>query len=53
MALARPARWRITLIDDTTGAYPVELPAQRQYLAGLVLAVIFAGFAGAWWSAVS
>ena len=53
MALARPARWRITLTDDATGAYPIELPAQRQYLAGFLLAAMFATFAGAWWSAVS
>jgi len=53
MALARPARWRITLIDDTTGAYPIELPEKRQYIAGFVLAAIFIAFAGAWWSAVS
>ena len=52
MALARPARWRITLTDDTAGAYPVELPDKRQYLAGFIIAAIFAAFAAAWWSAV-
>ena len=52
MALARPARWRITLTDDTSGAYPVELPEKRQYLAGFIIAAIFAAFAAAWWSAV-
>lgn len=53
MALARPARWRITLTDDTTGAYPIELPEKRQYLAGFIIAAIFIAFAAAWWSAVS
>jgi hypothetical protein len=52
MAIARPARWRITLTDDTAGAYPVELPSQRSVLAGLVLGAMFAAFAAAWWSAV-
>ena len=53
MAIARPQRWYFTLTDDTAGAYPIELPSQRSIIAGLILAAIFAGFAAAWWSAVS
>ncbi len=49
MALARPARWRITLHDNDTGATALELPPRRLWPAGLVVTLMFAVFAFVWW----
>lgn len=48
--LARPARIRVSLWDDATGAIALDLPERRMWPAGLIVAAMFAIFAGVEWT---
>jgi len=49
---ARPERMRLSLWDDATGATPLELPERRMWPAALLVAVMFAMFAGVEWTTI-
>ena len=50
--IARPGRIRIRLSDDASGATPLKLPARRMWPASLIVAAMFAIFAGIAWTMV-
>ena len=52
MLKARPERFRVALRDDPAGSTPLELPARRMWLAGLIVGAMFAIFAGVLWMQV-
>jgi hypothetical protein len=50
---ARPERMRFSLWDDAAGATPLEIPERRMWPAGLIVAVMFAMFAGVEWTTIA
>ena len=44
--MARPERFRVSLVDDAAGGTALSLPRRRMWLPALILGVMFAAFAG-------
>ena len=51
--LARPRRIRLSLWDDAAGATPIGLPAQSMWPLNLIVAIMFALFAGVEWLTIA
>ena len=51
--ISHPRRIRLSLWDDAAGATPIEFPAQSMWPLNLIVAVMFAIFAGVEWLTIA